>query len=290
MPNRNCEECIEHEKNAMGRVPFTRSESGTAIGFWLLGAIIASMLLYAEYHLGDGKTESGLFGIFGVILCLALVGLGLPGSIWFFYTNICGLREYLSLDEDGTVHRHPAIQRYDSLVVVEAWLGGWFRKSRVLRGRLSWNISDWNGTSLTFSQDSTGKEQLRLEWDAALPLFGQSQWLAGIVFDFLNIETKFAPLREQITTHQADAQQARVARNEYLVELMVLTRLTGREDPLGWGRSKHGAEMNARLLAILSGLPVETLDSLKPDADAIVLRLTDTANLLARRDPPAPLA
>ncbi len=288
MANLNCAECVEHAKNAMSRVPSTRTEVGTAIGFWLLGAVIVYMLLYVECFFGDGCGDGsvlGLFGMFGSILCFPLLIVGGAMIGWFVFTNILGLREYLSLEEDGTVHRHHTLPQHDSLVVVEAWLGGWFRTSRVLSGCLRWQVSDWNGTSLTFSQDSTGKEQLRLGWDAALPVLGQSQWLARIVFSFLSIETQLAPLREQIAAHRTEAEQARDARDEYIIELMMLARLTGKEDPLGWGRSKHGAEMNARLLAILARLPVETLDRLKPSADAITIRLTDTANLLARRDP-----
>lgn len=221
-----------------------------------------------------------------------LLSMALPIAIFLFAVvsgmyawqhGAVGKRDYLILDGD-TLHWHDDLTmptRADA-VVVEVWSDGWFRTPRVLRGNQYVVLCEWRDMALTLEGKGETKDQIRMSWEMILPLLREEDcWPYRVVCEFINLQKTIADLRDEVA-------RAGRERDAALVELITLARLTGKEDPLNWGRSKHGAEINSRLLALLAMADKETVERLRPDADLRVDAFVNSVRLVTSR--PTPVA
>jgi hypothetical protein len=255
-----------------------------------------------------------------------LVGVGFV--FWHYLTcNIIGRLEYLFQDPTGRFHRHclnpvddgvhlertdphgvvSEQERYrrhnftDATVAVEVWLGGWFRKDSLVCGCRWWIVKKWDGKNLSVGYTGYGPLLFRHEWFDILPLLRNDlTWprqtelemsTRNLRIDRLTreIESVRKEAQKDIESARGDEEKARTQVEDMLVQLLVLVRLTGKGDPLGWGRSRHGAQINARVLAMMEDQPAELLESLQPRVEEALRKSLLASGLPTGtvQDPPA---
>lgn len=296
--NDGCKACTDHKASRENLLKDRDSSFGimATIGTWVVLVLLgygATWLHASEVGVAWESQKLELRTWLGGLLWFSAVLYVVWTAAYSWYYGVVGRREYLVFDQ-GSFHRHadlPAISA-DS-IVVETWCLGWYRVPRVLRGNLKVVLSGWNGDTLTLAGKGESKDRIRVHWTKILPLLRETVVGPDLVVDgFTSAEQRRLELTEskdrQRLLLEEEIELARAQRDRAVVELIALARLTSKEDPLGWGRSRHGAEVNARLIAVLSQMDGKTVERLRPDADRTVTAFVEALRLVTGR--PIPVA
>lgn len=286
--NIGCEECEEHQKvmDQLEKIVVPKGRDRA----WSIGAL-ALWPVNCGAVIGLGLAGLWNAAMFVAVLLLfeSIVAFFLGGT--FLWGTIIGTREYLSLEEYGSVHRHANLGTSRSpKIVVEAWLGGWFRQTRVIVGPFVAELREWNGTTLILGTKQSDGTEIRAQWPKMLALLARENpepW--QMLTELLELEKTVSLHEESLWLQDAKLNHVSADLDAQIVRLIALARLTGKEDPLGWGRSKHGADIHAWLLAQLAELPPDLLVRLAPKAVEMVANLVRTSKSVSR-PPPGPSA
>lgn len=232
-----CEDCNAFRERRRERYPGDALAYLLTVGALLIGLLVGvTMRVQGDVWIAAGSSFVPLGWITWLLGCIFLIAavVAFLGVVYdFTRDNVIGCVAYLIHMRDATFHQHltePTGDDPNRLIVVRGRVGGWFRRTEMLKGA------------------TEGRQHIRLKtWDGK----NVTVVMKGRSF------TVGAPEALLFCRHASPLEQVIVRSDAYwdmLIELEVLLRLTDYSDPLDLGRSEHAKLVNERVGTALRAL------------------------------------